>query len=301
MGPWSHGQWNRNAGEQLGIAEFGFATAETIREEIQRPFFEQYLRDGDDPGLAEATVFETGANRWRHFEAWPPPASEPRSFYFHEGQALSTDAPRGGAKARDEYVSDPAKPVPYTMEITTRWARNYMTEDQRFAAWRPDVLVYRTDPLEDELTLAGPLRADLWVSTTGTAADWVVKIIDVFPNEVPGFEAGKGKPNPGGRQMLVRADVIRGRFREGYEEPVPFVPGEPARVAFELQDLLHTFKKGHRLMVQIQSSWFPFVDRNPQRFVPNIFEARDEDFIKATHRVHRSPEHPSHVEIGVLE
>ncbi len=201
--------------------------------------------------------------------------------------------------------SDPAKPVPYTMEITADWAKNYMTEDQRFAAWRPDVLVYRGEPLEQDLTLAGPIVADLWVSTTGGDADWIVKLIDVYPGELPGqTESEREKPEadayPGGRQMLVRAEVLRGRFRESFERPTPFVPGEPTRVTFELRDVLHTFRRGHRLMVQVQSTWFPFVDRNPQSWVPNIFDAKATDFVKATQRVYRSSQYPSHLRVGVL-
>jgi putative CocE/NonD family hydrolase len=183
-----------------------------------------------------------------------------------------------------------------------------VTEDQRFAAWRPDVLVYKTEPLEDDLTLAGPLLADLWVATSGTASDFIVKLIDVYPGKVPGFDPDdRGadektrRRNPGGRQMLVRAEVMRGRFRSSYEKPEPFTPNEPTKVSFELLDVLHTFKRGHRVMVQVQSTWFPFVDRNPQKYVPNIFEAAEDDFIKVTNRVYRSATHPSRLRVGVLE
>ena len=186
------------------------------------------------------------------------------------------------------------------MEIGSGWTRGYMAEDQRFAARRPDVLVYQTEVLEDDLTLAGPIQANHWVSTTGTASDWVVKVIDVYPGEIPGYDRDSGEPNRGGQQTLVRAEVFRGRFRNSYETPEPFVPGEVTEVSFELQDMLHTFKRGHRLMVQVQSSWFPFIDRNPQSWVPNIFEATEDDFIEVTNTIHRSPEHPSHIEIGVL-
>jgi len=193
--------------------------------------------------------------------------------------------------------------VPYTMEITNHWAKNYMTEDQRFAAWRPDVLVYESEPLEEDLTLAGPLTADLWVSTTGRDADWVVKVIDVFPEDEPRFvkrlpEAEEQDLR--GTERLVRGEVMRGRFRESFERPEPFEPGEVTRVSFELHDILHTFRHGHRLMVQVQSTWFPFVDRNPQSWVPNIFQATEADFQPATHRVYRSPEHPSGIHVKVL-
>jgi uncharacterized protein len=304
MGPWFHGQWSRDPGSALGTTEFGFATSDDFQARMLLPFFQHHLAGGPDPHLAEANVFETGANRWRRFDAWPPPALEARDLYLREDGALGV-APPAGQDAFDEYVSDPAKPVPYTMEITADWAKNYMTEDQRFAAWRPDVLVYRGEPLEQDLTLAGPIVADLWVSTTGGDADWVVKLIDVYPGELPGqTEADREKPEadayPGGRQMLVRADVMRGRFRESFERPKPFVPGEPTRVTFELRDVLHTFRRGHRLMVQVQSTWFPFVDRNPQSWVPNIFEAKATDFVKATQRVYRSTRYPSRLRLGVL-
>ena len=308
MGPWSHGGWMRGDGERLGDAEFGFKTAEYYREKVEFPFFLHHLDDGPDPGLPEALVFETGANRWRRFDAWPPPATERRELYLRAGGALAFEAPQD-EEGGDPYLSDPSKPVPYTTEISARWTRDHMTEDQRFAARRPDVLVYRGEALEHDLTVAGPIRANLWVSTTGTDSDFVVKLIDVYPDETPGRDdedeatrgADDGQPDRGGQQTLVRAEVFRGRFRESYEKPVPFVPGEVARVSFDLPDVLHTFKRGHRLMVQIQSSWFPFVDRNPQKYVPNIFEAEESDFIVVTNRVERSRRHPSHLEIGVLD
>jgi len=307
MGPWSHGGWLRSDGERLGDAEFGFKTSEYYREKIEFPFFLHHLDDGPDPELPEALVFETGANRWRRFDAWPPPGTERRNLYLRAGGELSFEAPVDDDGA-DAYPSDPAKPVPYTTEISARWTRNHMTEDQRFAARRPDVLVYRGEVLERDLTVAGPVRADLWVSTTGTDSDFVVKLIDIYPNEIPAREdddrrgdAGNRETDRGGQQTLVRAEVFRGRFRESYEKPVPFVPGEVAHVVFDLQDVLHTFQRGHRLMVQIQSSWFPFVDRNPQKYVPNIFEATEDDFISVTNSVERTRTHPSHIEIGVLE
>ena len=304
MGPWFHGQWARDPGSALGTAEFGFPTSDDFQTRMLLPFFLHHLANGPDPDLAEANVFETGANRWRRFDTWPPRGIEARDLYLREDGALGS-APKTSDEAFDEYVSDPAKPVPYTMEITADWAKNYMTEDQRFAAWRPDVLVYRGEPLAEDLTLAGPVVADLWVSTTGGDSDWIVKLIDVYPGELPGLtdperEKVAVEAFPGGRQMLVRAEVMRGRFRESFERPKPFTPGEPTHVTFELRDVLHTFRRGHRVMVQIQSTWFPFVDRNPQSWVPNIFEAQASDFVKATQRVYRSQRHPSHLRIGVL-
>ncbi|MEM8680955.1 MAG: CocE/NonD family hydrolase [Planctomycetota bacterium] len=298
MGPWSHGGWSRGDGETLGTENFGFKTAKYYQEHVVLPFFKHFLKEGQALDLPEALMFETGANRWREFDQWPPPAAQPRTLYFGDQGTLveSADAIPVGA---DEFPSDPRKPVPYTMEITTGWAKKYMTEDQRFAAWRPDVLVYQTEPLEEDLTLAGPINTTLWTSTTGTDADWIVKLIDVYPDEIPdGKEEEKGQ---GATQRLVRADAFRGRFRESYSEPIPYEPDTPAKVEFEVLDVLHTFKRGHRLMIQVQSTWFPFVDRNPQTYVPNIFEATEEDFVPATHRIHRGSPHQSSIEFKVLE
>lgn len=315
MGPWRHGGWARDEGDSLGGASFGFATSAWYRENVELPFFLHFLKGAEAPELPEALVFETGADRWRRFDAWPPPGLERRTLHFGAGGTLSwqppAEASTDSAAAADRFVSDPAKPVPYTQEITPNWAKEYMTEDQRFAARRPDVLVYETEVLERDLTLAGPLEAKLWVSTTGGDADWIVKLIDVFPDRLPRTpeqEADRVPERPpmedvepaDGRQELVRAEVLRGRFRDGYEEPKPFVPGEVTAVAFELNDVLHTFQRGHRIMIQIQSTWFPFVDRNPQSWVPNVFAATADDFIPATHAVYRSADYPSGLVVGVL-
>lgn len=308
MGPWTHGAWQRSDGDSLNQVDFGFKTAEFYRQNVELPFFRHFLKNADDPALPEAMVFETGANRWRSFDAWPPAGVVEKTLYFHTGGELAWSAPETtGDDAFDEYPSDPAKPVPYTMEITNGWAREYIVEDQRFAARRPDVLVYKTEVLEENVTLAGSILADLFVSTTGDDADFLVKLIDVYPNEMPGDDEnandGGGDddtPDLGGMQQLVRAEIFRGRFRDSYEEPKPFTPGEVDEVSFILHDAFHTFKRGHRIMVQVQSSWFPFIDRNPQSWVPNIFAADEEDFIKAMHRVYRSAEHPSGVRVKVL-
>jgi len=301
MGPWRHGGWNRTPGDSLGAIEFGFETSDYFQEHVLLPFFEHFLKGEGELHQPEALVFETGADRFRTFPSWPPPGVRAKSLYLRADGSLAWSAPEEeGQIHHDAYVSDPKKPVPYTMEITNGWAKDYMTEDQRFAAWRPDVLVYRGEVLDQDLTLAGPLQADLWVSTSGGDSDWVVKVIDVFPGELPGYDEESDQPNLGGYQQLVRAEVFRGRFRESYETPKPFVPDEVTRVRYELQDVLHTFKKGHRLMIQIQSTWFPFVDRNPQKWVPNIFAAQEEDFISVTNRIYRSKEYPSRVEVGVL-
>jgi putative CocE/NonD family hydrolase len=305
MGPWSHGGWNGGDGAKLGTANFGFPTAQWFRDQVQFPFFEYHLKEQGTFGLAEATVFETGSNRWREFDAWPPTEGKPRKMHFSPGGILSEQpaAPMSGTEAFDEFVSDTSKPVPYTMEITSAWAKDYMTEDQRFAAWRPDVLVYRGEALREDLTIAGSITADLWVSTSAGDADWIVKVIDEFP----GAPLNGLKPNdpasdafPSGRQQLLRAGVIRGRFRESFSTPKPFVPNQPTRVQIKLDDILHTFPAGHRLMIQIQSTWFPFIDRNPQKFVENIFDAKETDFIKANHRLYHSPEYPSRIEFSTL-
>lgn len=302
MGPWSHGGWVKDDGSSLGDAEFGFATSSSYQE-LSLAFFKHHLKEGPKPGLPEALVFETGANRWRGFESWPPKAARETRLYFQPKGGLTTTAPTGTGPLFDEYVSDPARPVPFTTEITTGWTKNYMTEDQRFASRRPDVLVYQTEPLEKDLTLAGPLEAELWVSTTGTDADWVVKLVDVNPGKLPGWtpkDDESGKRNRGGQQTLVRGEAFRGRFREDYSTPKPFKPGEVTKVRFFINDVFHTFKRGHRVMIQVQSSWFPFIDRNPQTFVPNIFEAKEEDFVRAFHRVYRSPANASSVKVTVL-
>lgn len=305
MGPWSHGGWMRTDGDTLGDADFGFKTSDYFRENVDLQFFNHFLKGEGDLDLPEALMFETGANRWREFDEWPPREAQERGLYLQPGGGLSFEPPAAehGATAAgyDEYISDPKEPVPFTQEITTRWTKTYMTEDQRFAARRPDVLTYRSEILDEDLTIAGPLRADLFVSTTGSASDFVVKLIDVYPNEVPYYNPERDWKNKGAMQQLVRGEVFRGRFRESYEHPKPFTPNEVTSVSFELQDILHTFKRGHRIMIQIQSTWFPLVDRNPQKYVPNIFEAREDDFIAVTNRVYHSEEYPSRLEVGVLK
>ena len=295
VGPWHHGGWASVEGDKLGQVNFGSKTAAFYRAEIELPFFEKYLKDKDLPAPAEAIVFETGSNAWRTFDHWPPAKTEPKKLYLQPGGKLAANVPDAKASNDqfDEFVSDPNKPVPYSETITPKMTIEYMVDDQRFASRRPDVLTYQTDPFEEDTVVAGPLEADLWVSTTGTDADWVVKLIDVRP------DAPETTPLAG-YQMLVRSEVFRGRFRNDYARPEPFQPGVPTRVRFELLDVLHRFQKGHRLMVQIQSTWFPLVDRNPQTFVPNIYFAKPEDFKRATHRVFRSAEHPTSLSFGTL-
>ena len=295
VGPWHHGGWSSTDGEKLGPATFGSKTAAFYRAEIELKFFEKWLKDADTPGLAEATVFETGANTWRTFDVWPPKGTENRTLYLGAGGTLTETAPDKGSDKPvfDEYVSDPAKPVPSTETIAPGMPIEYMVDDQRFAARRPDVLVYQTPPLTEDLVLAGPINVDLWVSTTGQDADFVVKLIDVNP---PSFD----KATQPGYQMMVRSEVFRGRYRNDFEKPEPFKAGEPTKVRFELLDVLHRFKKDHRLMIHVQSTWFPLVDRNPQTWVPNIHFAKPEAFQKQTHRLYRDAGHPTLLEIGVL-
>jgi putative CocE/NonD family hydrolase len=257
------------------------------------------LKGEGAPTHPKAWVFETGTNQWRQYDAWPPKDAQPKTLYLHADGRLAFNSPDHGERgAFDEYLSDSAKPVPYLDKVNIGMAAEYMVADQRFAAQRPDVLVYTSDVLAEDLTIAGPIRADLHVSTSGTDSDWIVKLIDVYPDDYPDL-----KPNPtgvrmGGYQQLVRGDVMRGKFRDSLEKPKPFTPGEPTRVKFTLQDSYHTFRTGHRIMVQIQSSWFPLVDRNPQTFV-DIYGARETDFRKATQRVYRSSELPSNITVLV--
>lgn len=302
MGPWSHGQWSSDEGRRLGQADFGFATSTWYQQNILLPFFESHLRGTSVLEPAEATVFETGANRWRQFDQWPPKEVKQTDWYLSGNGQIDPAAPTL-SEALDSFVSDPNKPVPYTMEITTAWAKEYVTEDQRFASWRPDVLVYQSDVLKDAITVAGPIQASLWVTTTESDADWVVKVIDVTTSPAPESNRNRNpskEPVSNGRHELVRAAVIRGRFRESFASPKPFEPGKPTLIELELSDILHTFQPGHRLMIHVQSSWFPFIDRNPQRYVPNIFEAKEDDFVRATHGVLRNKQHPSRVRLPIM-
>ncbi len=300
MGPWVHGGWGRSDGDKLGLARFGAKTAEFYRGNIELPFFNCFLKDVCGEPLPEAYVFETGANEWRRFDLWPPAGLEPRELYFQANGGLSFDAPTGQGEVYDEYVSDPARPVPFSESVSTEMTREYMVDDQRFASRRPDVLAYQTSVLEEDVTLAGPMDAELWVSTSGTDSDWIVKLIDVFPNDAKNPEETPRGKHLAGCQMMVRSEVIRGRYRNSYEKPEPFTPDRPSRVKLTLQDVLHTFQKGHRIMVQVQSTWFPMVDRNPQKYVDNIFLAEESDFVKATQRVYRGGSQASHLRVGIL-
>ena len=302
IGPWYHGQWASPDGTHLGNVRFGSNTASWFQQQREIPFFNYYLKGKGSPdSIAKATVFFTGENQWHTFEIWPPKNVRPTNLYILQNNRLGFVQPATKSDP-DEYLSDPSKPVPYTAGVHEDRTREYMVDDQRFAANRTDVLVYETDTLKEDLTLAGPLLADLKVSISTTDADFVVKLIDVFPDNFE-YMQEPGQPGQpyimGGYQMLVRGDVMRGRYRNSFEKPEAFVPGKVSQVKFTLNDIAHTFKKGHRIMVQIQSSWFPLVDRNPQKFV-NIYTCSDQDFQKATIKIHHDANNASYLVLPVL-
>ena len=309
IGPWVHGGWSTLDGERIGEVHFGSNTADYFRDKLQFPFFEHYLKGAPDPQLAVATVFETGSNQWKTYTAWPPAGSRPQMMYFGANGTLSLTAPaRSGRADYDEYVSDPAHPVPEVSFATGPGpTRDYMVADQRFAATRPDVLVYQTEPLTQNITFAGPLRAKLHVSTSGTDSDFVVKLIDVFPQQTPETPVRGPRPHDvlapapltAGYQMLVRGEPMRGKYRHSAYKPEAFTPGKPEALNFSLVQVNHTFLKGHRIMVQVQSSWFPLVDLNPQTFV-DLSKAVPSDFQKATERVYHTADLPSGIEFQAL-
>lgn len=293
MGPWTHGGFARGDGDQVGNINFGSKTGLYYREHIELPFFLYHLKGKGDGNFPRAWVFQTGVNQWRRFDTWPPKAAASQEFSLEtQGKLVSRST---AAASYDEYVSDPNKPVPYIGPVLMGMRYDYMTEDQRFAATRPDVLVYRTEPLEHDYTVMGPISVDLKVSTTGTDSDFDVKLVDVYPADYPDPNiaatpvAARAQPanaiRLGGYQQLVRGEPFRGKFRKGFEKPVPFEPGKPDRILFQMPDVAHTFRMGHRIMLQIQSSWFPLTDRNPQKFM-EIPNAHPEDFVKATERVY---------------
>jgi hypothetical protein len=300
MGPWVHGGWSRSDGDALGDVPFNDKTAPWYRDEVEFPFFELHLKGKADQTVAEATVFETGTNRWRRLDRWPPAAARSRSLYLRSGGRLDWQPPASDeATPFDQYESDPARPVPVTDGIELGMPREYMTADQRHAARRPDVLVYSSPVLEHDLTVAGPVEVEFFVSTTGTDSDWVVKLIDVYPNNYPDPDPNPTEVRMGGYQQLVRGDVLRGKFRDSLESPQPFVPSQVTPIRFALSDVLHTFRPGHRIMIQVQSSWFPLFDRNPQTFC-DIYRATEGDFQKAVQQVLHTADHPSHVRLGTL-
>ena len=307
MGPWYHGQWASVDGTRLGNVQFGNNTSFWYQDQIEIPFFNYYLKGkGDISSLPEATIFFTGENAWRTFTQWPSSQKEDRAIYLQQGGKLSWNKPTAKSSF-SEYISDPAHPVPYTEDIHFSRTRDYMTDDQRFASRRPDVLTFETDILDNDLTVAGTVIADLLTSISTTDADFVVKVIDVFPDNFvyPGVQQNRsrnagGPYAMGGYQMLVRGEIMRGRYRNSFSNPAAFKPNKTERVKFELPDIAHTFKKGHKLMIQIQSSWFPLADRNPQQFV-NIYECEDSDFQKATIRILHDATNASSITLPVLK
>ena len=299
MGPWRHGGWARGGGASFGDIPFNSKTSEFYRKKIELPFFEFHLKGKGKLNHPEAWVFETGTNHWRSYDEWPPKQAKSKSLYFHASDRLAFNAPPN-TEAFDEYISDPNKPVPYMNIVAPGMKAEYLVADQRFASQRPDVLVYQTDVLDEDVTIVGPVEVDLHVSTSGTDSDWIVKVIDVYPDDYPDLDPNPKEVRMGGYQQLVRGDVIRGKFRESLEKAVPFKPDAPTRVKFTMPDTYHCFRREHRIMIQVQSTWFPLVDRNPQRFV-DIYHAKESDFQKATQRVFRSEDMPSRVKVLVLD
>lgn len=302
VGPWLHGGWRRMEGDFLGCIAFDGKTSLHFQREFQFPFFEHHLKGEGTWDATEANVFLTGTNEWRAYDAWPPAGVIPVSLYLGPNGTLGFEPPAEGGDAdptsdSDSYVSDPSNPVPFSAEERTTLGHLWKVEDQRFASERPDVLVYESEPLEKDLTIAGPIGAEIFVSTTGTDSDWIVKLIDVYPEDAP--PSGNCDVPMGGYQMHLAGEIMRGRFRNDLENPEPMVPGEVTRIEIDLRDRFHTFRAGHRLMVHVQSSWFPAYDRNPQTFV-DTYRATPGDYQAATQTVYRSADYPSRVILGVL-
>ncbi|MGA9997531.1 MAG: CocE/NonD family hydrolase [Pyrinomonadaceae bacterium] len=311
VGPWFHGGWARSDGDWLGTAYFGQKTGIYYRENFELPFFNHFLKDkGDIAQIKEVNVFDTGANEWRDFATWSPSVSTDTPLYLQANGKLSftKSASGAGSAAYDEYVSDPWNPVPYTQKITISYPREFMAEDQRFVATRPDVLLYQTEPLTEDLTIAGDIKPQLVISSSGTDSDFVVKLIDVFPDnykyptgEKPSSGSGAYEFQPGGYEMLLRGEPFPARFRDSFEKPAPLRPNTPAKISYVMPGVTHTFRKGHRIMVQIQSTWFPLVARNPQKFVPNYKLGTNEDFQKATERVYHNGANASLIMLPVVK
>jgi putative CocE/NonD family hydrolase len=301
MGPWVHGGWARGPGDHLGDVDFGGAQGPHYRDDIEYKFFSHYLKD-TPMDLAPVNTFETGVNKWKTYKKWPPVESQEKQLYLLPGGKLSFSAPAAGKDSYDEYVSDPNNPVPFVADRneTMDMQREYMTADQRFLAGRKDVLSYQTEVLDKDVTIAGNIWANLKVSTTGTDADFVVKVLDVYPDTAANNKFTAPGVKMAGYEQMIRSEPMRGKYRNSIEHPEPFVPGQVAAVNWELQDVLHTFKKGHKIMIQIQSTWFPLIDRNTQQF-QDIMKAKDTDFKKATQRVYTSKEHSSFLKVRVMQ
>ena len=297
-GPWNHGGWSRGDGRLLGKIDFGSDTAKYFREQVQAPWFAYWLKDKGKLDTPEVLSFETGSNVWRKYDSWPPKTAHAKKLYFRAEGHLSFDPPTE-TDAFDEFISDPAHPVPYRNRpipptFTAQGWSTWLLDDQRFAESRPDVLVWQTELLKEDVTIAGDVIANFFASTSESDADWIVKLIDVMP------EASEAKPPElSGYELMIAADVLRGRFRDGFDKPKSMTPGVPASFGLDLLAHDHQFRKGHRIMVQLQSTWFPVIDRNPQKYVANIFEAAPADFKRATHRVYRTPKLPSHIVLPV--
>jgi putative CocE/NonD family hydrolase len=298
LGPWNHGGWGWVPGDHLGNIHFGSPTSSYFRREIEAKWFAWYLKGKGDGNFPEVVTFQTGTNVWKTYDSWPPTDAKTRDLYFREDGRLSFDPPAAGEdNGFDSYVSDPANPVPYrtrpieeTYGPGSRWY-TWLTEDQRFVQDRRDVLSWATDTLKQDITLTGAIRAKLYAATSGSDADWVVKLIDVYPNSY------LQEPGMAGYEFMIANDVFRGRFRHSFEKPEPITPGKVEEYSIDLHTQDHVFRKGHRIMVQVQSTWFPIIDRNPQKFVSNIFEAKEDDFQMATQKIYRSAGFPSHVEL----
>lgn len=320
VGPWDHGGWAGRDGDWLGTAYFGQKTGQYYRENMELQFFNHFLKDkGDISRIKEVNLFDTGSHEWRAFNTYNPSEATETALYLQASGGLSFEKPANGANGFDEYVSDPWNPVPYTQKITLNYPRDFMTEDQRFAATRPDVLVYQTEPLAEDITVAGDIKPQLFVSSSGTDSDFVVKLIDVFPDDYRYPETGNklanGQPErikppegfastvfqTGGYQMLLRGEPMPARFRNSFEKPEPLKPNEASRLAFVMPGVAHTFKKGHRIMVQIQSTWFPLVARNPQKFMANYKMGTNADFQKATQRVYRGGAGASSIVLPIVK
>ncbi|MBS1920817.1 MAG: CocE/NonD family hydrolase [Bacteroidetes bacterium] len=298
LGPWTHGAWARNEWTKFGSYKFG-SNLNNYYRNIETGFFNYYLKGKGDFKQPEATVFETGTNQWKEYPEWPPSNIPSTAFYFQDKGKLSNEKPKGKISF-NEYVSDPNKPVPYTNGVYGRRNNEYLVEDQRFAEKYPEVVTFTSDVLNHDVNITGRLRANLFVSTTGSDADFIVKLIDVLPDDEPNPDPNPRNFQMGGFERMVRAEVFRGKFRNSYEKPQPFIPGKIEKVSFDLNEVAHVFKKGHRIMVQVQSSWFPIVDRNPQKFM-KIPEAHDSDFQKATIRIYHDVGHPSNIMLPIIK
>ena len=298
-GPWAHGAWAFTKRDHLGPVDFAGDNSGYFNDQVLLPFFQQYLKNAPDAKLPTALVFETGTNVWRRYDSWPPKGSHAKTLYFHAGGKLAFETAKENS-GYDEYISDPNRPIPFVEMQTNTVPRTYMDADQRFAAKRPDVLVYQTDPLEEDVTVAGSVSPKLWVSSSGTDSDFDVKLIDVYPMNYADPDPNPQNVRMGGYEEMIRGEPFRAKFRNSFEKPEPLEPDKPTQLNFDLPSINHTFRSGHRIMVQIQSAWFPLVDRNPQKFV-NIPDAKPEDFQKATERVYRGGEHASAIILPVLK